>query len=187
MLLLFEQGGGSGVVNVPASDVLLVGISETPVNDFFIDVPETLRVAILDVASNAASFSRTDTLSVRIVESSSVGASGTTARAGTDTLSVGIADVIGSVAVSIVAADTLNVQITDSGAVAATQVPISASDTLSVSVTEFGLVNTVATVTLNSGDILDVRIEESTFITIPTRVERINFSPSKGSIRFSAL
>jgi hypothetical protein len=187
MLLLFPQGGGVGVTNVNVSDTLLVRVTETPVNDFFLDVPETLRISILDAAANAVDFTRTDTLSVRIVESSSITATGTTARAGTDTLSVGISDAAGVAAVLVAATDTLSVQISDSGAVTATQVPIAASDTLSLTVTEFGSINSVATVTLNSGDILDVRFEESTAITIPTRVERINFAPMKGSIRFSAL
>lgn len=187
MLLLFPQGGGSGVVSVPASDTLLVRITETPVNDFFIDVPDTLRIAISDVATNAVAFTRTDTLSVRITESGAITASGTTAIAGTDTLSVQISDAAGSVVVAIDRADTLSVQISDSAAVATTQAPISASDTLSVSVSEFASVNTVSTVTLGTGDVLLVRFEESTAVVVPARVERINFLPKKGSIRFSPL
>jgi hypothetical protein len=56
-----------------------------------------------------------------------------------------------------------------------------------VSISDSAVVNNVASVEQVAGEILSIRFEDSGAILIPARVERINFYPKKGAIRFQAL
>lgn len=188
MLLLFPQGGGTGVVNYGVSDSLGVRIDEGIFDEIYIDTPDTLRVAISETSANATAFTRSETLGVAISEVGTVGASGSIAKAGTDTLSLTITDATSSLAVDLPVTDTLNVQISDASAVVVTQTPIAGADDLSVSLDDLATVSFfIGSVEQVAGDVLGIGMEDSGAVTIPARVERINFYPKKGAIRFTAL
>jgi len=178
MLLLFPQGGGTGVVNYGVSDSLGVRIDEGQVDEIYIETPDTLRIAISDVSTNAAAFTRTDTLSVRIADTGSVSASGTTPIAGTDTLSVTITDAAGALSITLAVTDTLSVQISDASSVSVTQEPIAASDTMSLSILDSAVVNNVANVEQVAGDILGIRFEDSGDVTSSSVIKRIRIQPN---------
>lgn len=185
MFLLLRSPSVAGTVFVNATDALSLSATEGDVANFSSDLLETLAFNFSDVASVVVQLNRSESFNVSLTEAAVVTAVAPANIAGTDTLSVSVAE-IAAVNVAVAGTDTLSVSDTETGAVTVRDVLIAGTDTVAVSIAEIGTVDRrdFNQIFIDDDETLAISLDERATLEKNYPVSRIKFELGAWSIKF---
>lgn len=173
----FSAKAGETSATKTASDSIRLSIAEDPVGSVSIDGWELARLRVTEAANVSKSLlvPRTDTLSIRVVETYTLNKSGTTLKSSTDTASLSVTET-GAANDLLYGTDTLSVSVSETGAISGTSTQKSATDTASLTLDEGSAVFASESIQVSSTDSVRIGVTESSVVIPSTLYRRVSIN-----------
>lgn len=186
MLLLLPQGT-AGTVSKGVTDTASLSGSEGNLSDFSIETLDTASVNLGEVIQPAVRVDRAEFALLALSDVSSVLVSGTTAKAGTDTISISVDETAtpSVVAVVLEVTDDADIEAADASTLDVGQIAVDVTDDASIAAEDFAFAAGVADIVRDSGDAISIRLEDAGVIVEIKPVAIARFTAKPDAIRFS--
>lgn len=186
-MLLLLPNGTAGTVAKGVSDTASLSVDEGNTNDFEINTLDTASLSLSDIATPAVRLDRSDFPLLTLSEAVALSVSGTSAKAGTDTVSISLdeAAVPTIVAVVLPVTDDASLTLTDASTLDVGQIAVEVTDDADISADDYAFSSSVADVARDSGDAISIYLEDAASVYEAQPVASIRFYPAPDQIRFT--